>query len=378
MTPHATIVGGGVIGLCLAWELAQRGYQVSVIERDQLGRGTSWAGAGILPPANRLTATDPIEQLRGLSHELYPEWSRQLESLTGIDPELRRCGGLYLADTDGERASMLGMTEYWREMSIECNSLEPSELTLREPALESWVKRTKNASAWCVPDEYQIRPPKFLQALSTACAGLGVDLIQNAEVTDLRTVNGIAEVKYRGQWHASDAVILTVGAWTGKVAKSLRLEQSVIPVRGQILLLKSDGPIVRSIVNVGQRYIIAREDGYVLVGSSEEETGFELGTTDAVVDSLRRFAIDLIPELHEAEQVSAWSGLRPMTFDGFPMIGRVPDCENLFVAAGHYRSGLHLSPGTAVVVADLVSGMQPCVDLGPFRVGKQRHDHANG
>ncbi|MGI9474664.1 MAG: NAD(P)/FAD-dependent oxidoreductase [Rubripirellula sp.] len=374
MKRHAIVVGGGVIGLSLAWELAKRGTQVSVVDRALMGRATSWAGAGILPPANRATATDPIDQLRGLSHELYPKWGLELKSATAIDPELHRCGGLYLAETPGERASMLGMTEYWRELSINCERWEPSDLVQREPALESWIHRVDNAAAWFVPDEYQIRPPRYLRALLAACRDCGVELIDAAEVTDVRVSDGTAAIHYLDQWHSSDAIVLTSGAWTGRIAPSLQLDHSVIPVRGQILLLKTEAPITRSVINVGQRYIVCRDDGHTLIGSCEEETGFELGTTDAVLDSLHQFASELIPELGMARRAGAWSGLRPMTFDGFPMIGRMPDCENLFVAAGHYRSGLHLAPGTAVVVADLIDGMQPCIDLAPFRVGKQQHD----
>ncbi len=104
----------------------------------------------------------------------------------------------------------------------------------------------------------------------------------------------------------------------------------------------------------------------------EEEAGFELGTTKEVLESLQEFAISLVPELESAQRMDAWSGLRPMTFDGFPMIGRVPETANLYVAAGHFRSGVHLSPATAVALADLMTNKQPQVCLESFRVGKQQ------
>ena len=109
-----------------------------------------------------------------------------------------------------------------------------------------------------------------------------------------------------------------------------------------------------------------------LVGSCEEEVGLELGTTPEMIGTLHDFAFDLCPELRNATVVRSWSGLRPMTFDGFPMIGRVPETSNVYVASGHYRSGLHLSPATAIVLADLMSGKKPAVDLDAFRVGKQQ------
>jgi len=156
------------------------------------------------------------------------------------------------------------------------------------------------------------------------------------------------------------------------VAKSLRLESSIVPIRGQMLLLKTQSPLLKSVINVGHRYIVCRGDGFTLVGSCEEETRFELGTTKDMLDLLKQFAFSLVPELEFAQYVNAWSGLRPLTFDGFPMIGRVPDTSNLYVAAGHFRSGLHLSPGTAVTLADLLTNRTPQVSLEPFRVGKQQ------
>lgn len=375
MKPTAIVVGGGVIGLSVAWELSRRGIGVTVLERNRVGQATSWAGAGILPPANEESATDPIDKLRGISHRLYPQWASDLHAQTGIDPELRRTGGLYLAQTPGERASMIGMTDYWHSQQIKCALCTPQELVNREPGLASWVDREYEPAAWFVPDEYQIRSPRHLRALAKACEVAGVQIREDVEVSDLRMVGEQTEVQFLEEWHFADSIVLTAGAWTGRIAPRLQLDRSVIPIRGQILLLKTERPVAHSVINVGHRYVVARDDGHTLIGSCEEETGFELGTTDAMLDSLHQFASDLFPELATAERIAGWSGLRPMTFDGFPMIGRVPDFHNLYIAAGHYRSGLHLAPGTAVLVSDLIEGVQPCVDPEPFRVGKQQHDH---
>lgn len=373
---HVTIVGGGVIGLSLAWELAQRGFRVTIVERDRVGRATSWAGTGILPPANLERATDPIDQLRGLSHQLFPQWIDRLESITGIDCGFRRCGGWYLADTRGEQAAMLGMKGYWDELGIACQPLSLDELCQREPSLSSWARRSEQVSAWWVEDECQLRPPRFLQALDQACRAEGVEFIEQAEVADIRQRDGASEILVGDRWLGSDAVIVGAGAWSGQVAASLRLEISLVPIRGQILLLKSATPLLHSVVNVGHRYMVCREDGHTLVGSCEEEVGFQLGTTDTVLGSLREFAVELVPELSSAAEVTAWSGLRPATFDGFPMIGRVPCAENIYVAAGHFRSGLHLAPATAVVMADLLEGRQPRVSIDSFGVGKQQSEPA--
>lgn len=369
---QVTIVGGGVIGLSIAWELARRGFRVTLLEREQTGRATSWSAAGILPPANLSKATDPIDQLRGLSHDLFPRWATDLQERTGIDCGLRRCGGWYLANTTGEHASMLGMTGYWEEQGIQCEAIPLGELAQREPALATWTERQGMGSAWWVPDEYQIRPPRLLQALVKACRIAGVEILEHCTVTSIRSQGDRAETIAHGRPLLSDLVIVCSGAWSGLVEKSLKLERSIVPIRGQMLLLHTPVPLLSSIVNLGQRYVITREDGHTLVGSCEEETGFQQGTTDTMLASLHQFAAELVPAFESADRVSAWSGLRPLTYDGFPMIGRVPETENLYVATGHFRSGIHLSVGTAITIADLICGANPRVDLDAFRVGKQQ------
>ena len=143
-------------------------------------------------------------------------------------------------------------------------------------------------------------------------------------------------------------------------------------MRGQILLLKSPKPFIRSVINIGHRYLVCRDDGSTLVGSCEEEVGFELGTTKETLNSLREFAFRICPALNAAEETMSWSGLRPLTVDGFPMLGRLPESDHIFVAAGHYRSGLHFSLATAKIMSDLMTGTEPPFSLEPFRVGKHQ------
>lgn len=376
MTNRTTIIGGGVIGLSVAWELARRGDAVTLFDSEGIGQGTSWAAAGILPPANLQTATDPIDRLRGLSHREFPGWADQLKEATGIDVGLRRCGGWYLADTPGERAAMSGMADYWADLDIECHAVPLAEIAQTEPALTDWANHHPEASAWWVPDEYQLRPPRYLKALAEGCRQLGVDLRQNSVVDDMNLESDPVTVLVDGRWIDCDSLVICAGAWSGRIAASLGLESSLVPVRGQILLLQSPRPLLRGVVNIGNRYIVCRDDGHTLVGSCEEEVGFQLGTTESVLESLYRFAIEKVPALAAARRISQWSGLRPMTFDGFPAIGRVPNSKHVYLAAGHYRSGLHLSLGTAICMADLISGNQPPVDLGAFAVAKQQHERA--
>ena len=137
-----------------------------------------------------------------------------------------------------------------------------------------------------------------------------------------------------------------------------------------MVLYKTVTPLISRIVNDGNRYLVPREDGYLLAGSVEEEVGYVCETTDGAISQIREWAQNLLPQLSRAPVLKKWAGLRPGSFDGFPYVGQVPGCNNLFIASGHFRSGIHLSCGTAHCIADLMEGRTPPVDLTPFRIGR--------
>ncbi|WP_254513396.1 NAD(P)/FAD-dependent oxidoreductase [Anatilimnocola floriformis] len=390
------IVGGGVIGLSLAWQLARRGKKVRVLDRQELGREASWAGAGILPPANREALAHPYDQLRGMSFELHREWAEQLRAETGIETGYRRCGGIYLARAAGETAALAAWAETLREERVEVERLSVSGRELGRPGaegqsipspitppphrllseLETGISLAPPGgmpirAAWLLPDECQLRNPHYLQALVRVCEQAGVELSPNVEVQDFvlagDRVRGV--VTAAGEISA-DQVCVTSGAWTGLLLQRLGLTLGVVPVRGQIVLFRGERPAAKCVINEGPRYLVPREDGRLLVGSTEEEAGFEKRTTEVVIAELIAFARSLLPVLNSAEIEKTWAGLRPASFDGFPYLGPIPGMSNAFVASGHFRSGLYLSPGTATVMAELMCGAETSIDLSVFRVGR--------
>jgi glycine oxidase len=374
------VIGGGVIGLGIAWELAQRGAKVRLLERARIGDGTTWAAAGILPAARPDTAIDSLDRLRGLSHAAYPQWADAILDQTGVDVGLRQCGGYYLASTVGEAASLVANVAYWQELGLKIDRLSSDQLAAMLPAVANWAISSQFKTAVFSEAECQIRPPDLLRGLAAACRGLGVqideyfggELIRQGDhaAVRIRPAVGPGDATGQSQVITADSVVLCGGVWSGQAAEDFGLKMSMVPIRGQILLYRLPEPPFQSVVNEGHRYFVPRDDGHVLVGSTEEEVGFQNGTTPECLNMLARWAEGLLPGIAAIQPVKCWSGLRPATFDGFPIIGRVPDAANLFVAAGHFRSGVHLAPATAELIADLIEQKSPRVEPSAFSVGR--------
>jgi glycine oxidase len=365
------IVGGGIIGLSLAYELSSRGQLVTLVERDACGRAASWAGVGILPPVATRAVEEPLEQLRSLSHRLLAEWSQQLESETGMDTGWQACGGIYLATTPGEAATLAANRLWWDEHGIEASPWTAAQLAAQEPSLAALAQSDRLRAIWWLPQECQVRTPHYVQALIAACRSRGVKIVEHCPVTkiDCRADGSIAVTTTCGPMHA-EKLCLTAGPWTRPLLEPLGVVTGILPVRGQIVLFRPQQPLLKSVVNEGHRYLVPRADARVLVGSNEEEVGFACQTTPDVLAELHQWACGMLPQLADAEVEKSWAGLRPGSFDSYPYIGSLPDHPGVFVAAGHYRAGIHLSCGTAVVLADLMTEGHSSIDLAPFRPGR--------
>ena len=358
------IIGGGAVGLAVAWRLTRTDRSVTVIDRGRDDRRTSNAAAGILPPMAIEGVDDPLDRLRGHSHAAFPRWAEEIRTSTGIDVTLRRTGGYYLADTIGELAVMVSMADEWSRTGVDVERLDADELRRRCPSLAGPALDAVRA-AWWVPDEYAIDPREYRRGLAAVLAGSGGNLIE-AEVTDVRRVDDRWDLDLTTGTVTAGTIVLAGGVSIGSLSAFKSLHRSVIPVRGQILHLDAGRHAPSSVVNVGQRYVVPRVDGTVIVGSVEQEVGENWSTEPDTVAGLRAFAAGLVPELSDAPEIESWSGLRPMTFDGLPMIGPLPGHEDVWVAGGHHRSGIHLSTGTAECLAAAINGDRPPMDLRPF------------
>ena len=164
--------------------------------------------------------------------------------------------------------------------------------------------------------------------------------------------------------------VLAAGSWTGGLASAFGLALDTRPIRGQIVLLRLPRPLITRIVNRGLDYLVQRPDGRLLVGSTLEDVGFDPTTTPDTVTRLLGVARSLLGELPGSVVERSWAGLRPGNVDGLPSIGPIPELDNAFLSAGHFRAGLHQSTGSAVLLADLMTGHAPHLDPAPFAPGR--------
>lgn len=362
-TPDILIIGGGVIGLTTAYHLAREGVRVTVIDQGQFGKQASWAGAGILPDADPELAATPYHRFRAMSVRMFPALSAALRDETGLDNGYRVCGGVELPQ-EGQKPHGLP-TEEWHGEGAEVTRL--SGFMVPE-ATQGFLGPTQFAAF--LPGMAQVRNPWHLRALEAACRARGVELLPEWPVRRIacegeRVVGAEGE---KGRLKAGQYLVCG-GAWTGQVLELAGVKVPVRPVRGQMVLLRLPAGR-RPIILQGARYVVPREDGMVLVGSTMEEAGFDATTTEEATAGLVAFARGINPHLGSAPVEKAWAGLRPAGADGMPYLGAVPGYANLHVAAGHFRSGILLSPITGLVMAQHLLGRQTAVPVEAFAVGR--------
>jgi glycine oxidase len=308
----------------------------------------------------------PYQQLTGLSHALHAQWAKRLRDQTGIDTGHARCGGLYLARNDSAATELQQFAEHHRRRNIAAQWLEADEIAHHEPAL-AWRQLR---GACLLADECQLRNPRHVKALLAGCQAQGVTIESGRPIDDFMIRGGrVTAACSLGEELTADQFCITSGAWSRGLLDRLHCPAPIKPIRGQIALLSGPRVLTR-VINDGHRYLVPRADGRVLVGSTEEDAGFDKRNTAEAIANLLAFAVELFPALRHHTVERNWAGLRPGNGDGFPYLGRLPNLENAFVAAGHYRHGLHLSPGTAVVMAQLLLGQELSLDLTPFRIDR--------
>lgn len=370
------VVGGGVIGVAVAFTLSQRGFKVTLIERGHiepsraLDRGPegSSAAAGVLgAQLEGLRGDGPLTRLCLESRARYPAWVEAIRARSGLDVELRPAGVLQVAFEASELAALQRDVAWQAQAGLAVEQLDAAGVHALETALSSEV-----IGGVRLPDDPRIDPPSLLAALRIAAERSGVVVRAEATVVRVLTRSGraVGVVLEDGTSLAGDAVVIAAGSWSTLIGETSLAADAVRPARGQIVELKVLSPVLRSVVEGPRCYLSPRDDGRILVGSTVELVGFRGGTTAAAVRDLLTAAIHLLPALGDANVNRAWSGFRPRSSDEHPLIGLV-GIEGLVIATGHFRNGVLLAPITGEIVAALLTGEAPPADLAPFNPRRQ-------
>lgn len=367
-TTDVLIVGGGVIGCAIARDLSIRGYKTVILERGEPCREASWAAAGALI-ARALSADEgPLLPFKIESLSLFREYCQALAEDTGIDSGYRETGGIDFFLTEEEIEEIGQFLEWQKIVGVPAQRLTPGELRDLEPDLSPSIQESV-----LFPTFTQVRTPWFTQALLRSALKHGAQLQAHTEVREfIRKGNRILGVRTDSETWTADQVILAAGAWSTYLATLFDRRVPGVPVKGQIILLQDQGYPVRHIVHHGKTYITPRDDGRLVVGSTEEWVGFQRQNTVEGVNGLLEHACEFYPCLGRSTLERIWHGFRPLTYDGLPFIGRFDGLEGLVCATGHYRSGIILAPLTGKVVGELMSGELMSFDITPFspdRVG---------
>ncbi|WP_419920098.1 glycine oxidase ThiO [Candidatus Poriferisocius sp.] len=363
-TPDVIVVGGGIIGLAVAWQLRRDGAEVVVIDPAP-GTGASHAAAGMLAPIHEACWQEShILRLNLAASRAWPAFAEALGT-TAVD--YRHNGMLMVAYDAGDKAVLDNLSDLHEREDLPVERLHSRECRSREPLLAPGVRGGVYS-----PIDHQVNPRRVIvellkrvptiPAAATEITGNqvvtgGQVMTGNQVMTSNQVITGNPRVMTCGQ------VVVAAGAWTGKL-----LSLPIRPIKGQILRLNGPEGLMRlpvkGVVRGSSVYVIPRSDGEIVVGATQEEQGFDTRVTAGGVHELLRDAIALLPALSEIDLVETWAGLRPGTPDNAPIIGMGDD--GIVYASGHYRNGILTAPITAAAVSALVQGHDPPLDLSPF------------
>jgi glycine oxidase len=365
--PRVVIIGAGVIGLGIAWRLAERA-DVTLFDRGKAGAGASHAAAGMLAAC---CEADPGEEalvaLGRESQARWPAFAQELLNTTGIDVELRQEGTLVVALTADDQAQITHHLEFQRQLGLPLEWLSAAATRAKEPRLAG-----KLAGSLFSPQDHQVDNRKLAAALRVAAERAGVKVFEHRPVKEIVVQGGQAQgVRLEdGTTFAADVVVLAAGAWSrtiGGLPPDRR--PPVRPVKGQMLSLKMDAsaPLMSHVLWAPGVYLVPRRDGRLIVGATVEEKGFDSTVTAGGLLTLLEAAWRTVPAVEELPIDEIWVGHRPGSRDDAPILGPGP-LDGLFYATGHHRNGILLAPVTADAMAKLILDNVVDPAIKPFRL----------
>ena len=354
-----------MIGLTIARALALRGVRdVCLIERAGLGSEASFAAAGMLAPQVEADGHDDFFALACRSRDLYPSFAADLREETGIDVELDTTGTLYLALNEHDQAE-IEKRYYWQtQAGLPVEFLSATAAREIEPSISNLTH-----GALRFPKDIQVENRRLLSALANTTSKLGVTTITETNVESLikngRRATGVQT--NRGAISCS-TVVIAAGTWSSFIQHAP--VAPIEPVRGQMVCLEAKPQLTRHVIFSPRGYIVPRHDGRLLAGSTSEHVGFAKSVTAGGISSILANAQEISPNIADLPIADLWSGLRPCSSDGLPVLGPCDEIDGLFYATGHYRNGILLAPVTGELIsAAIIEGLTSPL-LTPFRADR--------
>lgn len=406
------IIGGGVIGVCTAYYLTKQGREVTLLEMGEVGSGSSQHNAGLIVPANSIPLAHPgvlgqgikwmlksdspfyikprlnlallnwlwkffrasnekrmihgldkLNELGRASLELFD----QLISEENLDCDFHTSGWLMAYQTRSGLEEAIKEAELLRKYNIDSQELGSRELQAKEPALNSNL-----AGGVLFPNEGHLNPSNFVQSLAQRIKGLGVDIITDTKVVGAETAHGkLSSIRTATHQYHSKQVVLAAGAWSAELGKLLGLNIPVQAAKGYSVTLpkKANDPKLALYLSEAKVAVTPLKVGLRLAGTLEL-SGMDTAINQKRVNGILASASKYLELDNRTENLEPWSGLRPCTPDGLPIIGKAPNLRNLFLATGHCMMGMTLAPITGMLLAQLMSGQEPDINLEPFRMGR--------
>ncbi len=338
------VLGGGIIGMSIAWRLAQAGAAVTVFDAGRIGNQASWAAAGMLAPGGEFEERSAWSELALESLSLYPEFVRELESESGVSVDYRKCGAFDAAFSEKEGETLRSRATRQNAIGIYSEQFPPARVPgLRDGAI----------AAQYYPFDSVVNPRHLVRALRLACARAGVRFREWEPIEQIPTADS----------RTFDRTVIAAGAWSTQIQMPSALQNHAMPkafpVRGHLVAFEESSGLCDAIVRHGHTYLLRRAPNFVLAGSSTENAGFDRTIDGAIAAEIAHRAGELIPQLI-GRSYTAWNGLRPGSESGRPVTGRLGD-SSVWLAYGHYRNGILLAPATARVIADemLLGSVRP-------------------
>jgi glycine oxidase len=352
-TPDVVVVGGGPIGMAIAWKAAEQGMRATVVDPDP-GSGAAAAAAGMLAPVTEAHfGEEALLRLNLDSAARWPAFAAEVEAAAGLSVGFRTGGTVVVALDADDHAWLTQLFEFQRSLGLDVTRLRAAEVRAREPGVHPAVR-----SGMIAAGENRVDPRALTAALAAAAARAGAEIVQDRAVAvDCDATRVTAVRTAGGATITAPIVVLAAGCWSGTIAGLPDAARPPVrPVKGQILTLQGP-PVttasVRGQVHGSGIYLVPRDDGRLVVGATVEDRGWDTTVTAGATYELLRDAAAIVPEVSELALVETRAGLRPGSPDNAPLIGRGA-LDGLVVATGHFRNGILLTPVTADAIVDLL------------------------